>query len=200
MPCSPPTAQDQLPQTIPAQGIQFQGCRQLPLEELLLPTYLEVSSFVIHCLDTAAKGISGRDPDELHFVFGTLQFPVKFIQGNNMASGEGNISVTAMRVLQMQWKADTLSVQWKIIWISDAFWHNHCAPANAFTKIPPDRGIILHRLCYLWSHHNPWDRWCKRYKLQLHFMWVLVSDAHFPTVCAWKQSRKTCSLPTQKSG
>lgn len=57
-----------------------------------------------------------------------------------MASGEDNIiSVTAMTVLQMQWKANTLSVLWKVIWISDAFWHNHCVPANAFTQTPPDR-------------------------------------------------------------
>lgn len=35
---------------------------------------------------------------------------------------------------------------------------------------------------------------------QLHFMGVLVSDVHYPTVHTWKQSRKTCSLPTQWSG
>lgn len=33
----------------------------------------------------------------------------------------------------------TLGVLWKVIWISDAFWHKHCAPANAFTQTPPDR-------------------------------------------------------------
>lgn len=37
------------------------------------------SSFVSHCWDTAAKGISGGGPDELHCVFVTLEFPVKFI-------------------------------------------------------------------------------------------------------------------------
>lgn len=44
---------------------------------------LQFSSCVIHSLPTAAKYISGSDPDEdLHFVFFfflTLEFPVKFI-------------------------------------------------------------------------------------------------------------------------
>lgn len=48
--------------------------------ELTLHLPLQFSSFVIHSLHTAAKDISGRDPDEeLCFVFVTLEFPVKFI-------------------------------------------------------------------------------------------------------------------------
>lgn len=108
------------------------------------------SSFVIHCWDTAAKGISGGDPDELHCVFVTLEFPVKFIQGNNMSSGEDSISVTAMTVLQMQWKANTYTGC--VMKGHLNFWcilAQTLCTSECFYTDTSRQGIILYCLCYL---------------------------------------------------